>query len=88
MAEGTHSPWAWGHCATRVWLILPLVTESLLLAGKLILAHALSLYLYSPRVAVVLGGNAQEHPGTVMHALRKGELGLCAEGCVAGTAAM
>lgn len=27
-------------------------------------------------------------PGTVMHTLRKGELGLCAEGCVAGTAAV
>lgn len=59
MAEGTHTAWARGLCAPGAWLILPLVTASLLLAGKLIPAPALSLYLYSPRVAVVLGGDAQ-----------------------------
>lgn len=55
MAEGTHAPWAWCHVPISVWFILPLVTESLLPNGKLILAHALSLYLYFLSISLVGG---------------------------------
>lgn len=58
MTEGTHAPRVWCHVPTSTWLILPLVTESPLPNGKLILAHALSLYLYFLSISLV--GGARE----------------------------